>query len=317
MNSSLRKIKIGTRGSKLAVAQTEQFADSVTDDFEFEIKTFVTSGDKKQNLHPDTARDKKEWIIELEQALVKSEIDIAIHSSKDVPIDILEGTKLVPVLKRENPFDVIVLSPSGKQKLKGSLSEVDEPLLLGTASLRRIMQLKLLNSNISCHKLRGNINTRIGKLESEKDLDGVVLAYAGISRLGLKIDPDLIYLLNQSEMTPAVNQGALVAQIRSNDSEVLSSLNKSVDGNEALIWSSERRVIEALQADCGSAVGVFAQIYDGKFSITTRVLGYKEQVNNAEILKIEYTSSGSVENNIEIINEHIETLLSRGAADLV
>ena len=152
------KLKIGTRGSKLALTQAELFSSFLSKHKASEIITFTTSGDKKQKLSPDTARDKKEWIIELEHGLLNKEIDIAIHSSKDVPIDIETQTILLPVLKRENPYDVIILSKSGRDKIKSKLAEVDQELCLGTSSVRRALQLEYLNPKIKCKKIRGNID---------------------------------------------------------------------------------------------------------------------------------------------------------------
>jgi hydroxymethylbilane synthase len=305
------KIRVGTRGSLLAVTQTNLVADSLQQSvtgLEVEVRTYVTSGDKKQDKPHDTPRDKKEWIIELEQALLAKEIDLAVHSSKDVPIDIAAGTLVQPILERQDPRDILILSARGKNTLGNrKLSEISEPLQIATSSLRRERQLKLLNGNIKCSKMRGNITTRISKLADSDKLDGIVLARAGVSRLNLQIEE--VYPLSIEEMIPAVNQGSLLIQIREEDhklKQIVSSMSTAVHHS---CWEAERIVIEELGADCRSALGVYAWVEGDSLHLRSRVTG--------EGKNLEYQSEGNHALSDKIALAHAKTLLDRGAADLI
>lgn len=258
------KIKIGTRGSPLALAQTkilesEIIKAKIANDTEIII--VLTSGDKKQGAGENIQRDKKDWIFELEQNLLNKQIDLAVHSAKDVPVDIAQGTKLVPLLTRENPADVLI----SKTDLKSRFA--NEPLVIGTSSLRRAAQLKLYNKSLKIEALRGNINTRISKLSS--NYDGIVLAEAGIKRLG--ISGVEVLRLDTEQFIPASNQGILVAQYRSGDRNLEQALNVLVDKNTKIEFEVERSLIELLGADCHSALGAYCSINDRTVTLNSNV----------------------------------------------
>ena len=250
------KIKIGTRGSPLALAQTTIFQQQIQ--LESEIITVLTTGDRKQNAGEGILRDKKDWIIELEHNLLNNYIDIAIHSAKDVPVDIATGTKLIPILKRESPYDVLI-----------SKNQIDlhDSLVIGTSSIRRAAQIRLMNNNIKVVTLRGNINTRISKIGNE--LDGIILAEAGLNRLGVT---DVIkHKLDINHFIPAPNQGILLAQIRAEDNKIEEQLSNLIDFNTKLTFEVERQLVNILGADCHSAVGIYSNIDNNIISLCALV----------------------------------------------
>lgn len=314
---SKRTLRLGTRRSALALVQTETvIAELQKRDTELscEIVEVVTSGDKKQkDLH--SARDKKEWIIELEQELVAGRIDVAIHSGKDVPIDIEAGTSLCSLLPRESAFDAYVLS---KDVLRSEAVVADElamPFLpqgacVGTASARRKAQLLSQRPDLQVRAVRGNVPTRLKKLEETPDLHALILAHAGLRRLSL--EQECSGVLSSEEMLPAVNQGILAAQFRSGEESVAESFKGLSDRNTEVAFRSERRLIERLEADCGSCVGVFAEVKEAE------ELAFEAMVFSADgKTKLESRSFGLVENWQTLVDEVAEDLLGRGAKSLL
>lgn len=291
------KIRIGTRGSPLALAQTKIVQSQIK--CESEVITVITTGDKKQSAGEGIARDKKDWIFELEQNLLNQKIDIAIHSAKDVPVDIALGTKLLPILKRENPADILI----SKFKL-GDRFET-ESLRIGTSSLRRTAQLKLFNENLITETIRGNINTRINRLGT--DFDGIVLAEAGLKRLGITGLETI--QLDLEQFIPASNQGILVAQIRSGDKIIEDQLNLLTDTNTKIAFEVERLLVQLLEADCHSALGVYCCVNSDKVFLNSTVFSIKsDKFINCQM------SSNIAEYKI-LGSEVAKELLVKGATD--
>ncbi len=256
-------LRLGTRRSALALAQTNTVIRRVQEaspGLNCEIVEVVTSGDKKQkDVH--AARDKKEWIVELEHELLSGSIDAAVHSAKDVPIDIEPGTSLCSVLQRESPFDAYVLAPDikkGEQGAQTPLSFLPKGACVGTASARRKAQLNSLRPDLRVLPVRGNVPTRLQKLKDSEELDALVLANAGLNRLGLESERSGVF--SPDELLPAVNQGILAVQFRTSDTKVQNYFSSLVDAGTELAFLAERRLIERLGADCRSCVGVFAEI---------------------------------------------------------
>jgi len=256
-------LRIGTRGSELALVQSRLLADQLKKSNPAivpEIIPIKTLGDRKQGTAAAGVSDKKEWVIDLEIALLENKIDLAIHSGKDVPAELEAGTSLLPVLKRENPFDVFIGKKiSGNDRL--SFSDLEQASTVGTASLRRKSALLRLRPDIRVVDHRGNVPTRIRKLDESSELSGIVLAAAGILRLGIS---DLEYeVLSLNQMIPGVNQGILAAQFREQDSGIRSVIEKISDPDTYAAFWAERRCVELLEGDCNSAIGIFARV-DGE-----------------------------------------------------
>jgi len=277
------KLVLGTRGSALALAQSEIVARALRAAnplFETETRTVVTSGDRKQGTEQAASGDKKDWIAELESELLAGTIDFALHSAKDVPLDIEAQTALIPLLERENPKEMLLSRIAGPVS---SISEIPKNSVVGTASLRRHAQIAALRPDLRVIPIRGNVPTRISKLHSG-ECDFLVLAGAGLRRLG--IDLSQAAEIGFEELLPAVNQGILVAQIRSDDTQTGTILRSLVHRPTAQVFLAEREVIGLLEADCHSAVAVLAQAsgelmqlraevysHDGKTRVTAEAIG--------------------------------------------
>ena len=231
-------MRIATRGSALALAQARWVADQL--DARTSLVEIVTSGDLRRDVD-----DKREWILELEEALLRGDADLAVHSAKDVPVEIAAGLSLVASPVRADPRDVLVGA--------SSLDALPSGARVGTSSLRREAQLRALRPDLSVVELRGNVDTRLRKL-ADGEADAIVLAAAGLERLG-RSDEASAYL---DSMVPAAGQGTLVIEARTDNSavtEVIESL-RDPRAEEALL--AERAVVATLGADCKSAVGVHA-----------------------------------------------------------
>jgi len=304
-------LRIGTRGSELALKQSALLAEalkSAAPEHDVEIITIQTLGDRKQGTALAGVSDKKEWVIDLELALLENRIDLAIHSGKDVPAELEPGTTLLPVLKRENPFDVFIgKKSSGEQRL--SLADLENGATVGTASLRRKSALLNLRPDLKIIDHRGNVPTRIKKLDQSSELSGIVLAAAGILRLGIR---DLQYeVLSLAQMIPGVNQGILAAQFRAQDADVRSLLEGISDTATTAAFVAERRCVELLEGDCNSAVGIFAQVKNDKLELSTIV--YDQQHGK----HIEKTEVGSKDAPEHLGAAVAQELLSMGARELL
>jgi hydroxymethylbilane synthase len=258
-----RCLKVGTRGSRLALTQCYQAIADIQDisktkykeslDSSFNI--IVTTGDAMQGTAGAQSLTKTAWVDKIEEALLNKTINLAIHSGKDIPKDIAKGTKLIPVGKRNIPFDVFVGKMKNGQRIK--FSQLSSDANVGTASLRRELFLKEANLDFTIVPHRGNVPTRIKKLDASDTLDGIILAAAGIRRLNLGSDYDV---LNQDILVPSALQGTLVAQIREDDSETQEIIRRVLDLDTETCFRIERSLSEALGADCKSCVGVYASI---------------------------------------------------------
>jgi len=265
-----RCLKVGTRGSRLALMQCYQAIADIQDisktkykeslDSSFNI--IVTTGDAMQGTAGAQSLTKTAWVDKIEEAILNKTINLAIHSGKDIPKDIAKGTKLIPVGKRNIPFDVFIGKIKDAQRIK--FSQLSKNANVGTASLRRELFLKEANPNFTIVPHRGNVPTRIKKLDSSDTLDGIILAAAGIKRLNLSNDYDI---LNQDILVPSALQGTLVAQIREDDSETQEIIRRVLDLDTEICFKIERSLSEALGADCKSCVGVYASIKDKKLKL--------------------------------------------------
>lgn len=222
-------LRIGTRGSALALAQAHMVADAL--EGETEIVTITTTGDRDRAL-----ADKAKWVTELERALLDGTVDIAVHSAKDVPTELPEGLELVGCLPREDPRDALC----------GTLDVGGRPPVIGTASLRRAAQLRALPElrDAEIVEIRGNVDTRLAKLAGG-EVDAIVLALAGLRRLHRESAVARVL----DELTPAAGQGTVVVEARAGFAFGL---------RDEPTWRSllaERACVHRLGADCSSAVG--------------------------------------------------------------
>ena len=224
-------IRVGTRGSALALTQAGWVADRI--DGEAELVTINATG---------PVDDKSRWVSELERALVEERIDVAVHSAKDVPTELPPGLELIAIPAREDPRDGICGAPS--------LAALPAGARVGTSSLRRTAQVGALRTDLEVLPVRGNVDTRLRRLR-EGECDALVLAAAGLHRLGLAPDGYL------DELVPAAGQGALAIEARSG-----TALPELADPGTTQAVTAERELVHALGASCNTPVGAHAQAGD-------------------------------------------------------
>ncbi len=226
-------IKIGTRGSALALWQAEYVAGLIGKD-KTEIVIIKTQGDRIQNVSFDKMEGKGFFTKEIEESLLTGEIDLAVHSLKDLSTDEISGLKLAAIPVREDPSDVMIIRREYYDP--DEILRIKKNSTVGTSSMRRLAQLKCIDSSLEIKALRGNVNTRLRKL-SEAQYNAIVLAGAGLKRLELEPDDFEIYPLPDDLFIPAPGQGALGLQIRSDDQETFAAV---VSLNDEM---TERRVV--------------------------------------------------------------------------
>jgi hydroxymethylbilane synthase len=284
MGSKGRTIRVGSRASRLAVIQSEivmRQIGEVCPDVRTELVTMKTTGDKILDRTLDQIGGKGLFVKELDEALRAGEVDLTVHSLKDLPGVIPEDLPLRAFSHREDPRDVLVL-PEGK-------TEIDLSLPVGTSSLRRTLQIKELIPGAETAPVRGNVGTRLRKLD-EGQYSALVLAAAGVKRLGL--EARISRYFSTEEMIPAACQGILGIQTRAGDlADILERIN---DTDSMCCALAERAFVKAIGADCGSPDTAFAQITDGRMIIT----GLRYDAENARIIRD--SISGSTEDAGEL-----------------
>ncbi len=254
------KIRVGTRGSKLALAQTDWVIlelKKVCPDLKVEKIIIKTTGDKILDSPLSKIGGKGLFVKEIEQALLEDEIDIAVHSMKDVPSELPEDLEIVCIPERESPFDVWISEYK-------SISDLPSGARVGTSSLRRLSQIKKMRKDLEILSLRGNVDTRLRKWR-EGQFDGIILAEAGLKRLNINVDYRRFKL---EEMIPAVGQGALGIEVRKNDEKTKKLLEKIHSQKTAICIEAERVFLKTLEGGCQVPLGAYAYIKNSKLFIT-------------------------------------------------
>lgn len=259
------KIIVGSRDSKLAVAQSRLIMNQIAEahpEIQLELVTMKTTGDMILDKRLDKIGGKGLFVKELDKALMEGRIDISVHSLKDLPMEISEELPLVAFSKRENPLDVLVY-PEGAQS-------ANDELPLGTSSLRRELQIKELYPDWKVESVRGNLQTRLSKLDNGQ-YGSIILAYAGISRLGL--EKRISRVFTADEIIPPAGQGIIAVQGRKGeDYSFLDCLN---DKSSEICAKTERAFVTYLDGGCSSPIGAFAEISGDEILI--RGLYYNEE----------------------------------------
>jgi len=301
----MQKLRLGTRGSKLALWQAECVAGEIHKILpELNIETVIikTTGDKILDVALSKIGDKGLFTREIENSLLAGEIDLAVHSMKDLPSFLAPGLTLGAVLKRENPQDVLI---SHKNYTLASLPRHG---LVGTSSLRRIAQLRALRPDLRMVDLRGNVETRIKKMQ-EQDLDGIVLAYAGVKRLGFS--GQISEIINTDLMLPAVAQGAIAIELRAEDYETYKIITPINDHHTNLATKSERALLRELEGGCQVPIASLAQIKGD----TIHLEGLVASMDGQRLIK--GSQSGHLDQAVEIGRLLAQNLLSRGADSIL
>ncbi len=269
------KIIIGTRGSKLALWQANYVKNQIENRYKsvkVELKIIKTKGDKILDVPLAKVGGKGLFVKEIEEALLKEEIDIAVHSMKDVPTFFPEGLYLPVITKREDYRDAF-LSRNGIK-----LKEMAKNSIIGTSSLRRKSQLKIIRDDFKIKDLRGNVDTRLKKL-NDGLFDGIILAVAGLKRMGF--ENQITEYLDESLMIPAIGQGALGIEIRQGDLRILEIVSFLKDENTFIEVEAERAFLKKLEGGCQVPIGAFGKIKDGKLEI----IGFVADLKGERIIK--------------------------------
>ena len=298
-------IKIATRKSELALWQANHVAGLLRDEhpgLEIELLPMVTRGDIILDQPLAKIGGKGLFLKELERSLLSEDADIAVHSMKDVPVEEVPGLAVDIVLERANPFDAL-LSHSGQ-----SLAQLPAGSLIGTSSLRRQCQLKALHPDLEVADLRGNVNTRIRKLQ-ESEYDAIILACAGLDRLGL--DGLVTEVLGPPNWLPAATQGTIGVQCRKGDDAISDLIQPLLHQETALRTKAERSVATLLQGSCQVPLAVFAEINGTQLQIRSLV----GTPDGQTVLRSEI--SGDAENVASLSAKIAGDLLGQGADQII
>jgi len=286
-------VRLGTRGSTLALAQARAVADALAG--EVEIIEVRTGGDAGA-----AVGDKSRWVDGLERALLDGSIDLAVHSAKDVPADLADGLELLGVPAREDPRDALVGAPSVQALAAGAR--------VGTTSLRRRAALLAARDDLDVVELRGNVDTRLRKL-GEGEVDALVLALAGLRRLGRDDAADAV--LDPDAMLPAAGQGALALEGRADDGDAYAAAAAVSDLDATTCVVAERALTAALEATCHTPVAALATV-DGAM-LTLRA--FAALPDGSEWMRDELT--GPADDPEALGHEVADRLRSVGAAELL
>ena len=301
-----KKFIIGSRGSKLSLAYAEHVKDLLSKsnpqfgDNSIKIKIIKTSGDIFQNKKISDIGGKGVFSKQIENELLDTKINLAVHSLKDLPTKMTDGLCVNAVVKRNDPRDAFLSNVSTSFFKLKSQSKV------GTSSLRRKAQLNSLRSDINIVSMRGNIDTRIGKLKN-KEFDAIVLSLAGLKMLNLENEVKEIFSTDQ--MLPAVGQGAIALQCRKDDHKTLNIVKMINDKESYCCIQAERALLEAIGGDCDTAVGGLAKLLNKKIILKS------ELFSNDGNKKFVVENSGNFNEAKDIGHKVGEELLKKAGSD--
>lgn len=306
-----RKVIIGTRGSRLALWQAEWVKSELQrlyPNLKVELNKIKTTGDKILDVPLAKVGGKGLFVKEIEEALLRHEADIAVHSMKDVPTEFPAGLHLAVICKREDPRDAFIsqIQDSGFKIQK--FKDLPEGAVIGTSSLRRSCQLLNIRPDLRIGQLRGNLDTRLKKLD-EGQFDAIILAAAGVKRLGWH--ERITEVLPPGISLPAIGQGAVGIECRSND-DFINNLIEPLNHEETSVCvRAERAFLKKLEGGCQVPVGAYARLIDGKIVME----GLVGSVSGERIIREQMEGDQDVAESIGI--RLAEDLLSRGAKEIL
>lgn len=280
-------IKIGTRKSKLALAQTNMVVNEIKKYFpsiNIEVVHFTTKGDKVLNKPLINIGGKGVFVTEIEDALINKEIDLAVHSAKDLPLKLQDNLTISAVLKRGNYRDTLVT-------VKGKEIDFSREIIIGTGSNRRKLAFKNLYPNATFKDIRGNVDTRLNKLYNG-EYDGIILAMAGLERLNLLSDSRFTFTpFDYKEFVPAPCQGIIAIESRNNDlTEILSKINHK---DTFYSFQTERHILNILNADCGMPLGAYSFVENNKINVVY-TSDSKEIITKSDLIENRFSLAESV-----------------------
>lgn len=308
----MKKLIIGSRGSALALWQANHVARLIDDRFQLasEIRIIKTKGDKILDTPLAKIGGKGLFTKELEELLLQDEIDLAVHSLKDVPIVMPEGLELIAMTQRDDARDCFI-----SQKYP-SLADLPLGAKIGTTSLRRTMQLKAIRPDLDTQSLRGNVQTRLQRLE-DGDFDAIILALAGLKRLDLVNGLKYVHPLEIEEMIPAMGQGALGIQCKKDgtESSALNALREKLslldDPHTRYLCGCEREFVGCLDGGCQVPIGVHARLQDARLVLQAKI-GLPD---GSEML--EDFRQGEVTEYLQIARALAQSMIDRGVKELL
>ncbi len=296
------RVKIGTRKSKLALWQANFVKDFLErhHGIEVELVKITTKGDKMLDSPLAKIGGKGLFVKEIEEALLRGDIDLAVHSLKDVPMALPEGLKLGAITRRESPYDVLL----SRENL--TLEELPAGAKVGTSSLRRQVQLKRLRGDLKVEVLRGNVDTRVRKLK-EGIYDAIILAHAGVKRMGY--EGEITQILE--DFIPAVGQGSLAIEIREGDSDI-ERLIEGLNHRESYISAlCERAFLRELEGGCQVPIGAFARVKGERINLR----GFLADLEGSRFIEGEV--QGSIRDAQEIGKRLAQDILVKGGREIL
>jgi hydroxymethylbilane synthase len=294
-------IRIGTRGSKLALVQAREVADALAERLnkvEIEIVKIATKGDRVQNRSLSSIGGTGLFVKEIERALLEGQVDIAVHSMKDLPTETAEGLTIAAVTKRLTPFDVLI---SADNKI---LDDLAQGATIGTSSPRRIAQLLSYRPDLEMVDARGNLDTRVRNLEKGK-YHAIVVAAAGVERLGLQNRVSEIF--TTEVCVPAPGQGALAIQVRSDDTDAAKIAKKLDDPESHRQVKAERAFLKAMGGGCNVPIGALCRREEDVVTIEGIVAGK----DGVEVYRD--SEEGTLGEELDLAVRLAERLLEAGA----
>ena len=274
-------IIIGSRGSKLAIIYAEKVKSEISKFYsgKIEIRKIITSGDQNQNERLSSMGGKGMFSTDIEKELLENKIDIAVHALKDMPSIDTIGLITNCFLKRNSPNEILI-----SKNLK--FNDLKQGSVIGTSSFRREYQLRNVRADLVYKLIRGNVDTRIKKLENN-EYDAIILSKAGIDSLNLqnKITDEF----DVAKLVPCAGQGIIAIQCNENNKDILRLIEKINDAQTRIVANTEREVLKILEGDCDTAVGVFARIKNNKIELTAELFSVdgKNRFFIREVEKIE------------------------------
>ncbi len=299
------ELRIGTRGSQLALFQANWVKDQLIHahpNLKVSLVKIKTTGDKIQDAPLAKIGGKGLFVKEIEEALIRRKIDLAVHSIKDVPTQFPEGLRLSVITRREDPRDVLI-SREGK-----TLKELPRGAKIGTSSLRRQAQLLHYRSDFELIPLRGNLETRLKKLKT-MNLDGIILALAGVKRLGF--EEKITEIISADISLPAIGQGALGIETRQDDREIEEQIRFLNDKDSSIAVSAERSCLKKLEGGCQVPIAAFAQIA----GTTLQIDGLVGTIDGKRILREHL--EGRLEDAELLGTKLADILLAKGAKEIL
>ena len=306
-----RKIRLGSRGSQLALWQANWAKSELEKRYknlEVEIIKIKTTGDKILDVPLAKVGGKGLFVKEIEEALLEKRIDLAVHSMKDVPTDFPNGLHLAAITEREDPRDALIIGGRGRGAGVRGFKDIPQGATIGTSSLRRSSQLLNVRPDLKIMQLRGNLNTRLKKLD-EGQYDAIILAAAGVKRLGWT--DRITEYLQQEISLPAIGQGALGIETRMDDKEI-NELTAFFDHPATSISvRAERALLKKLEGGCQVPIAAYGEVKNNQL----KLIGLVASTDGKRIIKDSIT--GQIDRAEAIGIELAERLLSMGAWDIL